>query len=132
MAEVLLASRLRERGIDARVESAGTSALVGYPADPIAQELLRARGLDLSRHRARQVTADLVRGFDLVLAMEPEHQRVIEAIDPSARGRVHRIGRVGGFDIPDPYRQGRDSFERTLQLIERGLDGIAKIFWSTR
>src|SRR5947209_6644699 len=100
MAEVLLASRLRERGIDARVESGGTSALVGCPADPMAQELLRARGLDLSRHRARQLTPDLVRGFDLVLAMEPEHQRFLEAIDPTARGRVHRLGRVGGFDIP--------------------------------
>ena len=130
MAQVLLDRRLRERGVEAVVESAGISALVGYPADPLAREVMAHRGFDLSTHRARQLTAELVRSFPLVLVMEEGQQRSVEAMDTSSRGRVHRVGRVGRFDVPDPYRQGRDAFESAFALIDRGLLELDKIFWS--
>jgi protein-tyrosine phosphatase len=127
MAEALLARRLRGRGT---VGSAGTSALVGHPVEPLALELMTARGFDLSAHRARQLTPELLRAFDLVLVMEAWQQREVERLDPSARGRVHRLGRVGDFDIPDPYGEGRPAFENALSLIDRGIDDMEKIFWS--
>jgi protein-tyrosine phosphatase len=133
MAEVILAKRFEEWGVStARVESAGITALVGYPADPLAVEIMGERGLDLSPHRARQLTPDLARSFELILVMDAGQQRAVEAIDPSARGRVHRIGRMGGFDVPDPYRRGRAAFEQAASLIDRGLDDLEKIFWSER
>ena len=49
---------------------------------------------------------------------------------PSGRGRVHRLGRFGAFDVPDPYRQGRAAFERALALIERGIGELEKALWS--
>jgi protein-tyrosine phosphatase len=132
MAEVLLAARLRARGIPAVVESAGIAALVGRPADPIARALVAERGLDLSGHRARQLTPELIRSFELLLVMEGEQQRDVESIDASARGRVHRIGRWGGFDVPDPYKRPRADFEAALALIERGIDDLEKAFWPRR
>lgn len=130
MAEVLLARRLREKGVGAVVESAGLAALVGWPADPIACEVVKARGLDLGAHRARQLTPELIRRADLVLTMEADQQRAVEELDSSARGRVHRIGRIGRFDVPDPYRQGRAAFEQSLALIERGIGELENVFWS--
>jgi protein-tyrosine phosphatase len=130
MAEVLLARRLRDLGRAPLVESAGLSALAGWPADPIAQELMAARGLDLSRHRARQLTAEQVHASDLVLTMEADQQRAVEDQVPGARGRVHRIGRIGRFDVPDPYGQGRAAFEQALAMIERGLAELQDVFWS--
>jgi protein-tyrosine phosphatase len=133
MAEALLAQRFRDRGVSSGVvESAGIAALVGYPADPLALDLMGARGLDLANHRARQLTPELVRSFELILVMEAAQQRAVEAIDRSARGRVHRIGRIGGFDVPDPYRRGRGAFEQAAALIDRGLDELERIFWSER
>ena len=127
IAQVLLASRL---GGKAAVESAGIRALVGWPADATACALMAERGLDLSAHRARQLTAELVRASDLILVMEDGQRRAVESMDPSARGRVHRLGRIGGFDVPDPYQQGRAAFERSTTLIERGLSEMEKAFWS--
>jgi protein-tyrosine phosphatase len=112
------------------VESAGIAPAVGRPADPIAQELMRERGLDISAHRSRQLTPELARSFELILVMEEEQVRDVEAIFPGARGRVHRIGRWGKFDVPDPYRRDRAAFERALALILRGLDDFEKAFWS--
>lgn len=130
MAEAVLRQRLHARGIEALVESAGIMALVGREAEPDAVGVLRTRGLDLALHRARQLTPELIRSFELVLVMETEQQRAVEAIDPSARGRVHRLGRFGDFDVPDPYRRGRPAFEQALALIDRGIADFEARFWS--
>jgi protein-tyrosine phosphatase len=132
MAEVLLASRFRHAGSNVTVESAGLAALVGRRADPTAEALMAARGLDLGHHRARQLTAELVSSFELILVMEAAQQRALEARHPSARGRVHRLGCIGKFDVPDPYRQDRAAFERSLALIERGLEELQHVFWGKR
>ncbi len=128
MAEALYRARYRVRpGVDCA--SAGIAALAGRPADPIAVELLAERGIDLAAHRARQLTGDLLARYDLVLVMEEGHKREIESIHPEARGRVHRLGRFGGFEVPDPHRGTRLEFERALALIERGLGDYGETFW---
>ena len=91
MAEALLKHALR--GQDGfTVESAGLGALVGHPASEYSQELMLEMGLDISEHRARQIHPDMVREADLVLVMEAGHKRAIDDADPTARGKVHRLG----------------------------------------
>jgi protein-tyrosine phosphatase len=46
----------------------------------------------------------------VVLVMEEGHRREVEALAPALRGRVHRLGRFGAFDVHDPYRRGRPAF----------------------
>lgn len=132
MAEVMLAHRLAGRGLACTVESAGIAALVGRPADAIACDLMKERGLDLAPHRARQLTPEIIRAFELILVMEARQQREVESMDPAARGRVQRVGRIGNFDVPDPFRRGRAAFEHALTLIDRGLDDLEKALWSRR
>ena len=129
MAEGLLRARFEARGRGS-VASAGLAALEGRGADPDAVALLAARGIDLFGHRARQLTPALLTGFDVVLVMEDGHRREVEALAPALRGRVHRLGRFGGFDIEDPYRRGRAAFEAALAKIESGIDAFDAAFWS--
>lgn len=128
MAEGLLRARFRRRGAGV-AESAGISALEGRPADPLAVTLLAERGVDISSHRARQLTPELLAAFDLVLVMEDAHRRAIEGLSRAARGRVHLLGRFGGFEIEDPHRKPRPAFEAACALIERGLDDFERQFW---
>ncbi len=129
MAASLLRQRLSHRLPAVTVESAGVAALVGEPADPIAVSLMNEQGVDLSRHRARQLTPGLASAFELILVMEDQQQQAVERIFPAARGRVHRLGRFGGFDVPDPYRRSRTAFESSLALIERGVADFETAFW---
>jgi len=129
MAEGLLRARFARRG-RGMVESAGIAALVGRPADPIAVQLLAAHGIDISGHVARQLTPELLAAADLVLVMDAGQQRELEALSRAARGRVHRLGRFGNFDVPDPYKRGVDAFEQALALITRGLGDFERI-WGT-
>lgn len=130
MAEGLLRARFAARSRRGTVASAGLAALVGRPADPLAVELLAGRGIDISAHRGRQLTPELIAGADLVLVMEAAQQHAIEQLSAASRGRVHRLGRFGGFDVDDPYRQPRGAFERALGQIERGLDDFDRAFWT--
>jgi protein-tyrosine phosphatase len=130
MAEALLASRLSSLGVRAEVESAGIAALEGEPAHRLAQELMRERGLDLAGHRGRQLTGDLLAGFDLVLVMEEAQKRAVEREHPQARGRVQLLGRFGKFEIPDPYGGPRAAYERAVQLIDQGIAEYERAFWS--
>jgi protein-tyrosine phosphatase len=131
MASAVFIERITSRLPVPTVESAGVAALVGEPADSHALHLMSERGLDLSGHRARQLTAGLATQFELILVMEKRHERAVAEIFPSARGRVQRLGRFGNFDIPDPYRKPRAAFEHSLALIERGIDDFVRAFWSS-
>ena len=120
MAEALLRQALQDVS-DVSVSSAGLGALVDYPAAEHAEVLMAERGLDISRHKARQLTPDLINTSDLVLVMETRHKRVIDDEDATARGKVYRLCEWQDKDIPDPFRQSRETFEETLLLIEQGV-----------
>jgi len=117
MAQALLAREFPDK----TVWSAGLSALVGNPADPMAVEVAAAHGLDLSAHRAQQVTGWMSQVAELILVMEQGHKSELEQKFPLVRGRVFRLGELGKFDIADPYRQSKASFETAYADIERGV-----------
>jgi protein-tyrosine phosphatase len=120
MAEAVLRDALRGQQ-DITVESAGLGALVDHPASEHAIALMQERGLDITGHRARQITPELVSAADLLLVMETGHKRVIDANEPAARGKVHRLGEWQDRDIEDPYRQPREAFEKALSAIDKGV-----------
>jgi protein-tyrosine phosphatase len=110
----------------ADVTSAGLKALVGKPADPIARELMEERGIDIADHQARQLDAEMCQRADLILVMDREQRRAVEERYQFARGKVFRLGEFDDHDVFDPYRAGRDSFQRSLALIEEGAQQWAK------
>ncbi len=121
MAEALLREELAKTGEGYDVQSAGLGALVGHPADETAQKLMRRIGIDISGHRARQLDSDLVHWADLILVMETSQKKTLESSEPSARGRVYRLGEWGDFDVPDPYKRPEEAFEQALTLISQGV-----------
>ena len=120
MAEAVLRDALTGQ-VEITVESAGLGALVDEPASEFAVELMRERGLDITSHRAQQLTPELVTKADLILVMESGHRRVIDANEPTARGKVYRLGEWQDLEIPDPYRQPREAFEAALEKIDKSI-----------
>jgi protein-tyrosine phosphatase len=113
-----LAHLAKEAGIDVQVESAGTGDWhVGHPPDGRAQHHARGRGYDLSAQRARQVSAGDFERFDLIVAMDRGHLRVLQQQCPREHRAKLRL-LVAGRDVPDPYYGGADGFERVLDMVE--------------
>ncbi|WP_020649214.1 low molecular weight protein-tyrosine-phosphatase [Solimonas variicoloris] len=119
--EGLLRQRLNGRNIE--ILSAGTGALVGFPADPLAVEVAADHGLDISAHRAQQATLPLLSSMDLVLTLDQGHSDWINARYPQLRGRVHKLLKWReNADVADPYRQPKQAFEQAWSDIDAGVD----------
>ena len=119
-AEGVLRHLAKEAGIAVHVESAGTGDWhVGQPPDARAQHHARGRGYDLSAQRARQVQALDFERFDLIVAMDRGHLRILDRLCPPERRAKLRM-LVPGEDVPDPYHGGDESFQRVLDLVEAG------------
>ncbi len=122
MAEGLLKQAFIEAGrLDSKISSAGLGALVGHPPDPKACQVMMEKGIDISSYRARQLNQEMIRKSELILVMEAGQRNAIEEIEPTARGKIFRLGEWGRFDIPDPYQKEIRVFEKTLLLIEQGV-----------
>lgn len=117
MAQGMLAARLPGWN----VHSAGLGALVGSPADEIAVKLMQEHGLDISGHRAVQITRKMCVDADMVLVMSREQRREVESLYPEICGRVFRLGEHADRDVPDPYRQPEPVFRQALKLIDEGV-----------
>ena len=90
MAEVLLADALRRRALDATVTSAGLLD-AGRPASPHSVTLMAERGLDLSGHRSRPMTAEMLEAADLIVGMERRHVREAAVTAPDAWARAFTL-----------------------------------------
>jgi protein-tyrosine phosphatase len=127
----LAEASLRERtaGQDFQISSAGTGAMVGWPADPAAVEVAQAHGLDISAHRARQLTQPLLIASELVLTLDQSHSDWINQRYPQFRGRVHKILKwQKNLDVDDPYQRPQTAFIKAYQDIELGIaDWLKKL-----
>lgn len=103
------------------VRSAGLGALIGKSADPLSVQLMAEQGIDITGHRAQQISPSMVAQAELVLVMDMEQKRHVEAQYMGARGKVFRLGEAAKVDIPDPYREGIESFRLAHRLIEEGV-----------
>ena len=91
LAEALLRRALASQGIaDVDVSSAGTGAWDGAPASEGAYLVALERELDLSGHRARLLTRELVEQADLILTMARHHRARVDEL--GGEGRVFVLG----------------------------------------
>jgi len=101
-----------------RVESAGIAALVGHAADSTTSAVAAAQGLDMRGHLARQFTPDIAAEFDLILALEKGHIRVISDQAPALSGKTMLLGQwLTPSDIADPYRKSREFHQLVFAQI---------------
>jgi L-threonylcarbamoyladenylate synthase len=92
------AEELENKGIN--VTSAGSYAMPGTRAAPQAVDALAAMGLDLSAHRSRPLTVELIHQADVIYAMSRGHARAVAAMVPAAADRVSTLD--PSRDIEDP------------------------------
>jgi len=110
------------------VFSAGLNALVGQAADPLSIRVAAEHGLDISAHRAQQVSGFLCQKAELILVMEQSHKAQLEQQFAFVRGKVFRLGQYSQFDIADPYGQPLDAFEAAYTAIAQGVaDWVPRI-----
>ncbi len=122
LAEALMRQELEALGrSDIEVTSAGTGAWDGAPASEGAYLVGLEHGLDLSAHRARLLTRDVVQAADLVLTMARHHRA--RAQELGGEGRTHVLGEYAGrsgqdAEVSDPFGGDLDVYRETFGELE--------------
>ena len=116
--------------LQVEVDSAGTAGYhIGEPPDSRSQRAALSRGIDLSALRARQVAPHDFARFDLILAMDRDNLRALQAMRPEgAPARVRLFleyaPHLGRLEVPDPYYGEASGFEEVLELAAAGSRGL--------
>lgn len=125
MAEAIAKDFAKRDGAAVRIESAGMSALEGHEATDLTREALVGLGLSIDRHRARQLTRELVDDAALVVTATRRQSDDLRHFFRSAPTKIRSFAELTGLgDLADPYGAGMDAFAALASLISRGMPDI--------
>ena len=107
--------QLEENGY--KVVSAGVMAPVGAPPTPEAVEACRQERVDISGHRAQQLTREMLDDAALVLVMDGSHHRAVLRLNPQVADRVLPLD--ADAEITDPLGLSLEHYQKYSEQISR-------------
>ncbi len=123
---------IKQKGLAEKftIDSAGTHRYhVGSPPDERSILFAHKRGIDLSKQRARNISAQDFTYFDLIVAMDDENYRNLLTI--CGKNQQEKLLKMKQFlpqsqytEIPDPYYGGQQGFDLVLDLLEDACLGL--------
>lgn len=129
-AEGVMHKLLQEEGLQdlIEVDSAGTSSYhIGEPADKRMRAAAGRQGFELPS-RARMVARRDFDEFDLIVAMDRENLRQLQALTESPTQHVRLLSEYldddWPADVPDPYYGGDEGFEQVLSMLIQACPAI--------
>jgi len=131
-AEEVLRQKAVKQGLADRlfVASAATHDFnAGESIDFHAQKHAMRRGYDLSSLTAKLLQPEDFERFDLILAMEESNLLLLRlSCPPRFQHKLHYFTQYCSEpvsqDVPDPFYGQPDDFERVLDVIEDGCEGV--------
>jgi len=127
LAEGLAANIAKQNRLNIEVDSAGTSSWhIGESPCDNSIKVARENGVDISKLRARQVTADDFKTFDLVIGLDSSN---ISDLKKMGCPNPLLLGDFGfdGADVPDPYFfEGYSGFDKVYNMIKICAENLLK------
>jgi protein-tyrosine phosphatase len=133
-AEGVLRAKLAQAGLGGYVKIASKGTHNYHPGsapDERSQKHALARGYDLSKLRARQISEADYANFDMIFAMDWDNLALLQADCPPQHAHKLQLftqradqSRALGEVVPDPYSGGAAGFEHVLDLLETASDGL--------
>lgn len=122
MAVAILRDVLRRRKHDGfvAVNSAGIWASEGQPATAEVQQVMQERGLDVSDHRAHNLTLADVRRADLIIAMEKGIAEAVAIEAPEQKAKIYTLGDLADDprDVEDPMGGSLEDYRYTAEELQ--------------
>ncbi len=132
MAEAIFryeAKRLGKTGV--AVSSAGTLAGRSEGMNPHSLQVLSENGFYVWNFSSTQLTAEMILTAQAIVCMTDEQRDVVSYMrykllsdQEDAENNVYAFSDFAGYEIPDPYGQGVESYRKVFTML---LEGMPKI-----
>ena len=99
-----------------KVGSGGVMDTSGFPASAGSLAACAAKGIDLTAHRNKGLSKELIEESDFIFAMEPIHQERIIALSDEAVDKCFLL--AGGKGIADPIGRPQELYNNCADMIE--------------
>ncbi|KPI46476.1 low molecular weight protein arginine phosphatase [Clostridioides difficile] len=132
MAEAILKKAIEESGRNIEeycISSAGISTVDGMNASRHSIEAVKELGIDLSNHRSKVITKELIDNSDIILTMTKSHKEILVQAVPKCKEKVYTFkGFVNKseLDISDPFGGNLDTYKDTMKEIIYSVNEIVK------
>ena len=136
LADGLLLRKIKERNLNAVVDSAGTANYhIGKAPDHRMIKTAARSGTPIEFLRARQFNVKDFQNFDHILVMDQSNFKNVLALAKNAEER-NKINFLLDFmapdqqlEVPDPYYGTQQDFDAVYELLDRATDAlIQKLF----
>ena len=116
----------REKIKDIEVSSAGIFAQEGSLASKNAVITMKNNKMDITKHKSRLLTKDIIKDSDVVLTMTRGHKNTVLKVDKILEKKVFTIKEFieESGDILDPYCQSLEVYESTFKDIKKSIEKI--------
>ena len=127
MAEGILKDIARDRNLNIEVESAGVFAMDGSDVSKNAVSALKMLNIDISNHKSKSVTKEIVDQADLILTMSSSHRDTLAINYPHIKNKVFMLNEYAfnvDRDIQDPFGRDLYNYELAREDILKALRNI--------
>lgn len=110
-----------------KATSAGISAYEGSPPSPNAVKVLRDCGLDISNHRSRSLTQEMVDRSMAIFCMTEIHRRFVLQefdVDPDKVHLMREFISSKDKDISDPFGQNIEAYRTCRDNIVEAIPSV--------
>jgi protein-tyrosine-phosphatase len=91
----------------------------GGRASPEAVEVCRRRGIDISKHRSRSLSGELIQSADLIYTMGGHHLEMVRSLNRGDPAKAAPLDSRG--DISDPVGGTIEDYENAAERITTAL-----------
>ena len=133
LAEGILQHKAWQAGLQWSVESAGTNGYhIGEAPHPLSQKVAKMNGIDISKQRSRNFTAEDFYRFDKIYAMADD---VIDDMRRITRNKfdetkvellMNELFPGKNMDVPDPWYGPEAGYHQVFKTIDDACDAIIK------
>lgn len=125
MAAGFLREMLKGRG-GIRIDSCGTIFSSFSGPTPQAIKIMESYGIDISPHKAKSLSKDLIDEADLILVMEKKHRERVRELNPEAKDKTFLLKEFApdkeNLEIRDPIGLSDEVYKEVAEEIKGTLE----------
>ncbi len=113
-------------GTSVQISSAGMDAYGGESANTKALQVLKEQNVDLSRHRSRRISVELMSDVDWIIPMTQAQEEALNRFFPQYSHKTRYLGAWGDRkrDVNDPWSGSLEVYRQTAHEIRELLSAL--------